>query len=358
MTKAGVGPRWAPRTHAAVHTPEHELVAQQRQQFLQRLVGAGSRKSSSSASSRRDWPSAFRSARARGSRRSGSAGRAAAITAGCWRRYSTSRSRRNRNGPRPKTRRTRHGHRAGRRETGRSNTAEAAGIREPRGCRKVAKETFPMPTSRSRRSRSNRGRSSPTRCTRSSSNIPALPTDSRRSAPRSARGDDRLVQAGSGEYLHFNPTHWNNLPGLDKALKDGVASEYHPLGVEHAGPQYYVTHEMGHLLDGYLKAAEPAKWKNLMGSFSDPARPSTFYDQEWQLRATVRVRLRGHEAGRGFRRNLRGRAAPNAGQYNRRQVQGHPETMIVVPPVCIHCAHYGRSAPVACRPRSRSGSRM
>lgn len=22
--------------------------------------------------------------------------------------------------------------------------------------------------------------------------------------------------------------------------------------------------------------------------------------------------------------------------------------MIVVPPVCIHCAHYGRSAPVAC----------
>jgi len=41
MEKAGVGPRWAAEAHAAVHTPEHEAIARQRRELIERLKGAG-----------------------------------------------------------------------------------------------------------------------------------------------------------------------------------------------------------------------------------------------------------------------------------------------------------------------------
>jgi len=37
MERAGVGPRWAAEAHAAVHTPEHEAIARQRRELIERL---------------------------------------------------------------------------------------------------------------------------------------------------------------------------------------------------------------------------------------------------------------------------------------------------------------------------------
>jgi hypothetical protein len=85
----------------------------------------------------------------------------------------------------------------------------------------------------------------------------------------SAGGDNTIAQAvaGSGRLLQFNPVWWSDLKKLGETFAAGVESEFHPLSVQHAGPKYYVTHEVGHLVDGLLESSNNKAWKKLVSNF-------------------------------------------------------------------------------------------
>jgi len=80
------------------------------------------------------------------------------------------------------------------------------------------------------------------------------------------------VMAGS-KSIQFNPTRWKDLAALTKSLEHDVKARWNPQGTAHAGASYYVTHEFGHLLHGYLKDVDPSKRAALdllMGERIDP----------------------------------------------------------------------------------------
>jgi hypothetical protein len=82
-------------------------------------------------------------------------------------------------------------------------------------------------------------------------------------------GENTIAQAvtGSGRLLQFNPPFWRDLKKLGETFVNGVKSEFHPKGVEHAGVKYYVTHEVGHLVDGLLEGTDNKKWNALVKNF-------------------------------------------------------------------------------------------
>ena len=63
-----------------------------------------------------------------------------------------------------------------------------------------------------------------------------------------------------GDALYFHPNYWGDIKKVkkvfDKSVKVGWAVE----GTEHAGPQYFVTHEFGHLVDNYTRRNDRPKY--------------------------------------------------------------------------------------------------
>lgn len=61
-----------------------------------------------------------------------------------------------------------------------------------------------------------------------------------------------------GDAVHFDRATWSNLKKVTKTFDKSVRDGWHPKGVEHAGLKYYVTHEMGHIVDVAAKTDNPA----------------------------------------------------------------------------------------------------
>jgi hypothetical protein len=259
MTKAGVGQRWAEEAHAAVHTPEHEIVAAKRQELLQKLVGAG-------LSQEKIVGELAARLAARVTIAEGPEG--PYTTGPAWK-----------GGPMP--------------GTGGSHAAELAGFLAAAQYR-AAKPKAPTPAA-------------PTPPAPTAPETPKFETHedveawAKQAFPKAkvtvegipvaswqliAQEIDenlakfpgiaqRIETFGAMEAhpesiawasiprkeFHFAQHHWSDLENLGKIFQTGVADGYHPRHVEQAGPRYYVTHEFGHLVDGYLKDADPESWK-------------------------------------------------------------------------------------------------
>ena len=67
--------------------------------------------------------------------------------------------------------------------------------------------------------------------------------------------------------LQFDRKEWSNSNNLHKAFKRATAEGWHSPKVENAGPAYYVTHEMGHLVDLRERTLNAEKRKELLRHF-------------------------------------------------------------------------------------------
>ena len=90
------------------------------------------------------------------------------------------------------------------------------------------------------------------------------------------------IIAGS-KSIQFNPACWKDLAKLAKNFEADCKSGWNPKGVSHAGPSYYVTHEFGHLVHGYLGDTDPAKREKLdllVGHKVIPSHPYIKFEPE------------------------------------------------------------------------------
>jgi hypothetical protein len=74
----------------------------------------------------------------------------------------------------------------------------------------------------------------------------------------------------TGKGLIFNRLQWNDEKDLNKTFKKSAKTGWIPKGVEDAGPQYFATHEMGHILENYLFEHDKDKYKKLHDLFKAP----------------------------------------------------------------------------------------
>lgn len=63
-----------------------------------------------------------------------------------------------------------------------------------------------------------------------------------------------------GDALHFNPAYWGDLKKARKVFDKSAKTGWIPEGVEDAGPQYFVTHEFGHMVDSWARRNHRAKY--------------------------------------------------------------------------------------------------
>ena len=86
----------------------------------------------------------------------------------------------------------------------------------------------------------------------------------------------------SGKSLQFNPVVWKNINKLSEQYAKDAKSGWAPKGTGFVGAKFYVTHELGHLVDGYLREFEPAtrhRLDLLVGHQPDPNHPHVEFNK-------------------------------------------------------------------------------
>jgi hypothetical protein len=84
-----------------------------------------------------------------------------------------------------------------------------------------------------------------------------------------------------GDTLNFNPAFWGDTKKVQKTFDKSVKTGWIAEGTENAGPQYFVTHEFGHLVDGYTRRNNRAKYLDAHATFKgadnqfDPSKGGT-----------------------------------------------------------------------------------
>lgn len=84
-----------------------------------------------------------------------------------------------------------------------------------------------------------------------------------------------------GDSLYFNPNSWGDIKKAGKIFDKSAKTGFIPEGVEHAGPQYFVTHEFGHMVDNHVRRTNREKYLGANKLFRgddnkfDPAKGGT-----------------------------------------------------------------------------------
>jgi hypothetical protein len=286
LTSHGVKPRQAQEAHAAVHTAEHERIEQHRRKLLQQITGAGvSQENLVKALSEQLASRVTVAAGPTGPYSSGSA----------WS-----------GGPLPAP--TGGGHAAalaGLISGWNPKAQNAAAVRRTQQQPAAPQPAQPQtPEFRSHEEAENWAKQ---RFPNAAVNMAGIPVESWQEIAREVDYvvqrwpgiADRLKEFGtmkgdvppdmvasatvrSGRSLEFNPAAWQNLAKLSEQHSQDAKSGWSPKGTGFIGSRFYTTHELGHLIDGYLRETDPAKRHQLdllVGNQPNPKHPHVEFDK-------------------------------------------------------------------------------
>jgi len=79
-----------------------------------------------------------------------------------------------------------------------------------------------------------------------------------------------VKHSNAGAALKFAREEWAKLSKVDKAFQSSATNGWIPKNVGHAGPGYFVTHEVGHLADEHMRKVAREKYLEVHRVFKEP----------------------------------------------------------------------------------------